>query len=82
MEFITRKVKILRSSIQQDGLGSAFQLIISRMLDNIFDSLSLYYSSLPVTNNRLLFFSHPDYSDNARALYDYMVSKNLDKIMS
>lgn len=77
MEFITRKLKILRSSIQQDGLGSAFQLIISRMLDNIFDSL--YYSSLPVTNNRLLFFSHPDYSDNARALYDYMVSKNLDK---
>ena len=77
MRFITRKMKILRASAQQNGLRSAVQLILSRILDNTLNSL--YYHKLPIDNNRFLFFSTPDYSDNARALYDYMVSKNLDK---
>ncbi len=75
--FITRKIKIISASAQQNGLRFAVQLIISRILDNTLNYL--YYHRLPVYNNRFLFFSTPDYSDNARALYDYMVSKNMDK---
>ena len=77
MGFITRKIKILRASSQQNGLHSTVQLFFSRILDNTLNAL--YYHCLPVHNNRFLFFSTPDYSDNARALYDYMVSQNLDK---
>lgn len=77
MSFIVRKLKILRSSIQQYGLRNSVQLVISRIVDNTLNIL--IYQSITVNNNRILFFSTPDYSDNSRALYDYLVSKNLDK---
>lgn len=76
-KFIIRKMKILGNTIQSEGFIAGVKLFFSRILDNTLNSL--YYHSLPVDKNRLLFFSTPDYSDNARALYDYMVSKNLDK---
>ena len=77
MGYITRKLQILSASIQEGGLINGIKLIVSRILDNTLDCIS--YNSLSVNTNRILFFSTPDYSDNARALYDYMVSKNLDK---
>ena len=77
MGFITRKMKILVNTILSDGFIAGIQLFSSRIVDNTLDFL--YYRSLPVNKNRILFFSTPDYSDNARALYDYMVSKDLDK---
>lgn len=76
MKFITRKLKIIRISIQQDGVIKGVQLIVSRLVDYMLNTL--YYRHLSVNDNRFLFFSTPDYSDNARALYDYMVSKNLN----
>ena len=75
--YISRKIKILKSFTQSHGILQAIQLILSRILDNTLDYI--YYHSLPINNKRILFFSTPDYSDNARALYNYMISKNLDK---
>ena len=77
MGFITRKLKILRAVIQHGGLSDGIKLVLSRIVDNALNVI--YYQSLPVIKNRVLLISTPDYSDNARALYDYMVSQNMDK---
>lgn len=68
---------IIKSSIQSNGLVKTIHRVAAHALDILLDTF--YYRFKTVNENRLLFMSHPDYSDNARALYDYMIEQHLDQ---
>lgn len=67
---------IIKSSIQSNGLVKTIPRVTAHALDILLDTF--YYRFKTVKENRLLFMSVPDYSDNARALYDYMMEQHLD----
>lgn len=71
-------INLVKTSLQVNGFMTTVQGGIAFLLDRLLDVLC--YNKLPINNNRILFMSNPDYSDNARALYDYMIDSNLDEI--
>lgn len=69
-------LKIIRESIQTVGFVYTIHKIISHVVNLLLEP---WYRTKPLEKNTILFSSYPDYSDNARALYDYMISKGLEQ---
>ena len=65
----------LRESFQYDGFVSTIWNVLCYVVDSILD---LSYKHQPIIDNCIVFSSYPDYSDNARALYEFMVEKGMD----
>lgn len=59
---------------QKYGILDGFRIILSKIIYKILKKpiRKIFSKRLKVNSNRILFYSVPDYSDNARALYDYM----------
>lgn len=69
------------STYFNNGILNGFITIFSKF---IYKSLSPMFKGITkrlfkIKENRILFYSVPDYSDNARALYDYMVKEEYEK---
>lgn len=68
--------QIIKESIQTGGIIYAAHKIASHAVNLLLEP---WYKTRPLEQNTILFSSFPDYSDNARVLYEYMVSAGLDQ---
>lgn len=67
-------VKAFKEAIKKGGCGYASIKALSYILNIILDGI---YISKPVLENLIVFTSMPDYSDNARVVYDYLINTGL-----
>lgn len=64
--------------LQKNGIIDGLKIVLSKVIYKIFSKpvKRAFSKILKIKSNRILFYSVPDYADNARALYDYMIKKN------
>lgn len=68
---------MIKKYIKDNGLFKGSLIIFSKSVYKIFFPIFfvIYKKKTYIHNDRIVFTSVPDYSDNSRALYDYMIEK-------
>ena len=70
-----KRLTIIINSCNHIGIIKTFHKVIDHILNCLLDQR---YSSHNIQDNLILFMSDPDFSDNSRVLFDYMVEQGLN----
>lgn len=70
-----KRLAILLNSCKDVGVIKALHKVVDYIINCLLDGR---YSSQNIQDNLILFMSSPDFSDNSRVLFDYMVEHGLN----